>query len=405
MVVVSRLKSLFNVKEWAPLETLFALYPIVSGWTLGPYPLYLIFALIMDLIAYRRHGVNFNKTSKKMKVLFWFVMFHNFIWIFVIDDVSSVFFNSWVGTFITMSSVFFIAPVIQYHHIKRPLFAFSIIAMIGLAFQLIQLARGIPIGQLAVPPFSPSRLVNDTSLLDALRPSGFFAEPAAFAQYLFIPLFITLTERKYLFSFIIVVFSLLSTSTTALVICFLMLIAYFFTSHIPIKWKFVVVVATVGIAVLLTKTELFESTMEKAEKTDLSENERTSIGFKILPQLNAPEMIFGIPYHSISDMFNAGRLKINTFYFYENNKAVIFVPTFWYMLFIYGIFGLIIYLSVFWEIFRKSKIIFPFLLAVVARVFSDPTALGATFLFELSFMYAFIRYEQSLKLNIICING
>lgn len=394
------IKSYLRIREWSLLETLLAFYPIISGWRLGPFPLYLLFAVIMDLVAYSRYGLNLGGTSKKVKILFWFIMLHCLVWLFVVPDASSTYLNSWLGIVITMGSIFFVAPVIDYEKLKKPLFVFAFIVSFGLIFQLVQLARGIPIHQLTIPPFAPTRDVDVIRSVDALRPSSFLQEPAAFAQYLYPPLFIALLNRRYILSAFLIVMALLSTSTTALVICPLMIVGFLLVGSIKLKWKVAIAICAVGIGVFVARTDLFDATLLKAEETELSENERTSIGLTILPQLEPQEIAFGIPYQNVSDMYATGRLSVSTFFWYEDGRARIFVPTFWNILFLYGVIGLLLYLLVFWEIFRKSRLLFPYLVTVFARMFSDPTGLGATFMFELCFMYAFIRYEESKRIEV-----
>lgn len=395
MSVFTTVKDLFCFRRWSLLETMFALYLVVSGWVLSPIPVYMWWAILMDIVAYKRYGFNPMRMPKSYRFLFWFIMVHQFLWVFVVSNLSSVYFNFWFSMIITMGSVFFVAPVLDYKKIKSPIAVITIISIFGLFYQLLLLFQGVPVGQLTIPPFASSRDITNADFLALLRPSSFFGEPAMYCEYMLVPLFICLVDKKFIYAFIIVISMLLTTSTTGVVLSFLMLGAFFLTQKVALRWKLLVVIGAVIIGLAMTKSSFFENTMTKVNNTDLSENERTSIGLTVIPQLKAHEIIFGIPYANISDMYNAGRLKIDTFMWYdEKGKAEVFVSSIWNILFMFGVFGLFLYLLFYYKLFHQSRLLFPYFIAVFAKMFSDPTAVGSSFLFEICFMMCFIRWDQ-----------
>jgi len=353
-----------------------------------------VWLLLIDIVAYSRYGFHPNLTSGKVKALFWFVMIHNFLWIFIVHDIQSSYFSAWVSAIITLGSIFIVSPVIEFGKLKRPLYFFAIIITLGLLYQYVQLSRGNFVSQLVIPPFEPAREVDTTKLLEFLRPSSFMSEPADFCNYMYLPMFILLLERKYVYVFLFAIANLLSTSTTGLVISFLMIGVYFLTQKVSFKWKLLVMALAVGVALLFLNTDIFEKTMTKVENTDLSENERTSIGFHILPQLSTSDILFGISYANITDMHKDHKIVVNTFI---EDDGTVFVPSFWAMLFQYGVFGLIIYLLIYWDLFRRSRLLLPFLICMVVRLFSTSDTIGANYFFQLCIMYSFIRYEKKTK--------
>ena len=64
MNVLRNIKQIFDYKQMGLLEFMFALFPIVSGYTLGPIPVHLWWLLIMDIIAYNRYGLKIKKIPK-----------------------------------------------------------------------------------------------------------------------------------------------------------------------------------------------------------------------------------------------------------------------------------------------------------------------------------------------------
>lgn len=380
------------------LEFMFALFPIVSGYTLGPIPVHLWWLLIMDIIAYNRYGLKIKKIPKKYNYLFWFVTIHNLLWTVVIQQHVSIHINLSIGTFIIMSSFYLICPVIDFEKFKNSLKPLTILSILGMVYCVVMLTRGVFIGQLPLPPFEQSRELDITTNIIRLRPNSFFPEPQAFCTYMQIPLFLCLLYKKYLVAFVIMISMVLSTSTTGLVVPFLMVGIYFFTQKVSIKWRIFIIGIIICSSLLITKTSLFEATMNKAANTELSENERTSVGFITLPQLNYAELLLGIPYTDLGHMYDAGRIRGDYMLLGNRGMHTIFVPTFWTIWFQYGIIGLLLYFSIYYEIYKKSKLLLPFLGTVLVTMFSNSESVGGTFVYQLCFMYCFIRAQQNNKL-------
>lgn len=398
MNVLRNIKQIFDYKQMGLLEFMFALFPIVSGYTLGPIPVHLWWLLIMDIIAYNRYGLKIKKIPKKYNYLFWFVTIHNLLWIVVIQHNVSTHINLSVGTLIIMSSFYFICPVIDFVKFKNSLKPLTIFSILGMVYCVSMLARGVYIGQIPLPLFETSRLLDTTWEISRLRPNSFFPEPQAFCTYMQIPLFLSLLYKKYIVAFVIMISMVLSTSTTGLVVPFLMVGIYFFTQKVSLKLKFFIISIIICSCLLITKSSYFEKTMNKATNTELATNERTSVGFMTLPQLNAEELVLGIPYSNLGHMYDDGRISGDYMLLGEGSSHTIFLPTFWLIWFKYGIIGLLLYLMIYFEIYKKSKLLLPFLGTVVVTMFSNSEGVGCTFVYQLCFMYCFIRAQQNNKL-------
>ena len=398
MNVLRNINQIFDYKQMGLLEFMFALFPIVSGYTLGPIPVHLWWLLIMDIIAYNRYGLKIKTIPKSYTFLFWFITIHNLLWVFIIQNEVSIHINKSIGIFIIMSSFYFICPRIDFEKFKNSLKPLTVLSILGFIYCVVMLSRGVYIGQLSLPPFEQSRELNMELDILRLRPNSFFPEPQAFCTYLQIPLFLCLLYKKYLMAFVIMISLLLSTSTTGLVVSFLMVGIYFFTQKVSMKWKVIVFVMILGSFLLITKTQYFEATMNKAMNTDITKNERTSVGMMTLPQLSLEDIAFGISYANLGHMYDAGRIHGDYMLLGAGSSHTIFVPTFWSILFHYGVLGLLLYLLIYWGIFKKSKLLLPFLVTVVVTMFSNSEGVGCTFVYQLCFMYCFIRAQQNNKL-------
>lgn len=398
MNVLRNIKQIFDYKQMGLLEFMFALFPIVSGYTLGPIPVHFWWLLIMDFIAYNRYGLKIKKIPQKYNYLFWFVTIHNFLWTVVIQQHVSTHINLSIGVFIIMSSFYLICPLIDFVKFKNSLKPLTVLSILGMVYCVVMLARGVYIGQLPLPLFEPSRILDTTRDISLLRPNSFFPEPQAFCTYVQIPLFLCLLYKKYIVSFVIMISMILSTSTTGLIVPFLMVAIYFFTQKTSLKLKIFIVSIIACLCLLIAKTNYFEATMNKASNTELTQNERTSVGFMTLPQLNIGDLTWGIPYANLGHMYDAGRIKGDYMLLGEGSIHTIFIPTFWSIWFKYGIFGLILYLMVYFDIYKKSKLLLPFLGTVIVTMFSNSEGVGCTFVYQLCFMYCFIQAQQNNKL-------
>ena len=119
-----------------------------------------------------------------------------------------------------------------------------------------------------------------------------------------------------------------------------------------------------------------------------------------LPQLNPEELALGSPYANLGHMYDDGRISGDYMLLGEGSVHTIFLPTFWLIWFQYGIIGLLLYLMIYFEIYKKSKLLLPFLGIVIVTMFSNSEGVGCTFVYQLCFMYCFMRAQQNNKLTL-----
>lgn len=399
MNLLRDIKKVFDYKQMGLLEFMFAFFPIVSGYILGPIPVHLWWLLIMDIIAYNRYGLKFKMVSKNYKFLFCFITIHNLLWTLIIQERVSMYINHSIGIFIIMISLYFISPVIDFEKFKNSLKPLALLSILGMVYCVFMLTRGVYIGQLPLLFFEQSRQLDLTWDISRLRPNSFFPEPQAFCTYMQIPLFLCLLYKKYIVAFVVMISMILSTSTTGLVVSFLMVGIYFFTQKVSLKWKLFIMGIIVCSCLLISKSSYFERTMDKVANTELAKNERTSVGLMTLPQLKSEDLLFGIPYANLGHMYDAGQIRGDYMLLGEGSVHTIFVPSFWSIWFQYGIIGLILYLLIYWKIFKQSKLLLPYLGVVLVTMFSNSESVGCTFIYQLSFMYCFIRAQQNNKFD------
>jgi len=75
----------------------------------------------------------------------------------------------------------------------------------------------------------------------------------------------------------------------------------------------------------------------------------------------------------------------------------VYMSTFWYMTLVYGIVGLLLYLNVYWQLFRRSRLLLPLIAVLIALLFSSGYSLGSAFMFTTISMLAVVYNKDAIE--------
>lgn len=371
-------KKFFNIvgyldlKNVGLLEMTFALTPILSGFTLSGLPLSsFMWVLLICMVAFQGKLHKLKVYSPLLIfVIYWFL--HEFFVMFT-DKVNI---NGLLSQIICFVAVFVSYPIIDEKKLKGSLNWVALISIIGLLYQWIVVVQGGFVHPLGIPglTMSESRLLQDS-----LRPSSFFMEPASYVAFTICPLYFAMMEKKYVWMSALMLSMFLTTSTTGIVVSFIMLGVSVLNTSKNGKWT---IISTLFIGAILyyslTNLDAFQFGMEKLENTDTTTNVRLTQGRYVVSTMDASEYILGVPFSTAYNYCKAGRASDVIFY-----GESVFMPTFWETILLYGFVGLLLYLNVYFQIFRKSRQTIILLSALFAVLFSSSYGLGCSYLFSL----------------------
>lgn len=372
-----------NLNRVGLLELLFALTPLLSGYGLAGLPLSLIMWVVLIALVVIKNRTIRIKNFVPMTILVAYVLIHDVAIVFI-DDMN---FNGFIEQAIFFLAFYFLYPSLNVEKLRGSLNWVALIAIIGLLYQWTFIAAGGGVHPLEIPGLSMSEERLDTF---SIRPSSFFMEPAAYVAFMICPLALSLIDRQYPWSIIMILSIFLTTSTTGIVLSFIMLAMSLFSGRMK-KWSAILlVVAGVGLYYSLTHVEAFEYGLEKYENTDVESNVRLRQGMYVVSTMHAGEYVFGVPYGSPYNYCMSGRAPQVAYY---GNS--VYMSTFWYMILCYGVVGLILYLNIYLRIARKSRQTWPLITCLVTVMFSSSYRMSGTFIFTLVLLMLIVSEYSS----------
>ncbi len=382
--VLKRLINYLDLNNVGLLEFTFALSPILFGYSFAGLPLSLMMWVLLFVMLFLQGKLSRFKDFRPLKIFVIYWALHEIL-MMAVDKVN---FFGFLATGIYLAAVFALYPNLDMKKMKGSFNWVALIAMAGLLYQWSILTRGGYLHPLEIPGLSmeESRLDSET-----LRPSSFFMEPASYVAFMVCPLLFALIEKKYIWSVGIILSMFLTTSTTGLVVSFLMLgISVAAAKKMKISTMVIVMLLGVGLFYALTRLDAFQYGIEKVENTEAATNVRLSQGPRVVKTMQAEEYIFGVPYGSPYRYCSQSGRHPDVVYYGE----AVFVSTFWYMLLLYGIVGLLLYLNVYYQILKRSRKTLPLIAALGAVLFSSGYNIGVNYIFTLIVLLVVVQNEN-----------
>lgn len=381
-----KISRYLDLKQVGFLEMIFALTPLLCGFHLGPLPLYLVTWVLIMLIILLQGKFHRFGTYKPLLLFIVYWLIHTFV-IMVIDDVNT---NGFIGQIIYFVAIFAIYPALDLKKLKGSLNWVAIISIAGLLYQWQDILRGGMVHPLEIPGLSMS---ESRLLSESLRPSSFFMEPAAYVSFMICPLFFALADKKYIWVVILILSMFLTTSTTGLILSFVILgVSALSERKVKIGAWIVTILIGGGLYIAVTNMSAFEAGIEKFENTDVTTNVRLSQGVYVVGTMNPSEYIFGVPYSTAYNYCKAGRAP-NVVIYAES----VYMSTFWELLLLFGIVGLVLYLNIYLQLLRLSRKTLTLVSALFVVLFSSSIGIGVTFVFTLIILLATVKEELILN--------
>lgn len=382
---IINIPSYLNLTNIGIVEFLFSLALLLGGFNLGGIPMsFFIWGSIILIIFFRsKHLKIENYPPITLFFVYW--IFHELIVIFFDANVNL---NGYVEQLLLFVSFYFLYPYLNLNKLRGSLNWIAIIVIMGLLYQWSIISRGGSVHPLEIPGLSMSdnRLESLT-----IRPSSFFMEPAAYVAFMLCPLALALLDKKYIWVIIIILSIFLTTSTTGLILSFVILMMSLIIARVNKLSIFVMLISGFGLYYTLTHSDAFKTGVQKYENTDIETTIRLVQGPKVVKTMELYEYAFGAPYSSAYNYCKDRNVK--RIVYYGNS---VYMSTFWLLILRFGIAGLLLYLYIYYKIIQSSRLTIPLSTCLLAVMFSSSYALGATYIFSLLFLLTICRYEESI---------
>lgn len=367
--MISKILDYLNIRQAGGIELFFSTLLILSGYSFNGVPLQVVLwcLLFVLLLTKKKHK---KTVFRPLVILIVYFLVHDFVYLYNANGNVNVFIMQIVYFGCMMMAI----NVFDINRLKGSLNVVAIISMVGLLYQWGIIAAGGGVHPIQIP-----FLYMAESRLESLsiRPSSFFMEPAAYVEFMYIPLIFSLLDRKFVWTAIIILSEFLTTSTTGLLTSFIMLIVYVFTQKVGLKIRFFTLLLGGTMLFSLTHLEAFKGSTEKLDNTDVETNMRLSQGPYVVSTMTPGEMVCGASYSSAYQYCRAGRAPFVVFYDEE-----VFMSTTWKLILIYGFIGLFLYLLFYYKLARGNRETIPLVVCLVAVMFSSGYGVGASFVYS-----------------------
>lgn len=390
-----------NLNEVGVIELLFAFYPLLAGYSLFGIPLYLLLPLLIDIwIILKGNAIRIrDKLFTPVLILMAYIILHQLFIMLTSPLGGSVALNMLIGVVLILFSFVIISPCLRLDKLIGALNWAALVSVGGLIFHVVQYANGqVPTPlSLPVPILENPRMERELlEGIQLIRPHSFFGEPQAYASFIIVPLAIALWQRKFVWAAILTISLLLSLSTTGIVFAFLIVIVYALSGKGTIPFKMTILLFGAALLWVFLNADIFTLGLEKIADTTMDNDIRLYQGRKIVTHMNPTYYLFGAPYSTALEYVRAGEAQGLDVTVYEGGE--VYMPTFWWMIFFYGLVGLFLYLSIYYKFFFRQKTLWPLGACLIAGLFSNTDgSLGAMFLFDMCFAYSFIKASAAAR--------
>lgn len=383
-----------HLKDIGLLEFLTVLYPILCGYNYGGMiNLEIIVPVVLIVLVLKSKKKKRAKTYGPLLYLFIYIMLHNFVWIFVMPSVHGFFINTWILYILVFATIFIVAPKLELDKYIGCVNWVALICVGGMIYQASIVLSGGTVKPLTLP-FMPALPGVSRAYWEVIRPSSFFWEPNAYVSFMMIPLVLSLQSRIYIWSFVIVVSMFLSTSTTGIVMSFVIIIFHIVSLRSGVRNRLVPVVFIIALLLLLTKTSYFEFGVDKLNNTDVTTDSRTANGPTFVFAMPASDLLLGGGYANTGDYYASGELGSLDVAIYG---ATVYMTSFWNMIALYGLVGLLFYMILYVKMAIDFKSLRPYILCLIIELFAASSFFGSSFCIEMLFVLCV--YYNSLEKN------
>ena len=385
-----RLIKYLSLDKMGFLELLFSFYTILMGYSWGIIKGNLLFMVVMVLMAFLRH-----KTSNiKMKNLIWlavFILIHEIILYLGINGPGYMINNVLSAVIICLCMI----PVINALDFEKLIGSLNLVAIIsigGIIYHFLIIRNGGIVTPISLP-FLPEMDTESRFFEEGVRPTSFFLEPAGFVTFMMVPLFLSLFEKKFVWTAVIILSMFLSTSTTGLTMSILMVAVFILTQKVGYRTKIIVVLLSGVLIWLLFNLDAFSFGLDKLYETDVEINSRTANGPAMVFNMPFRDIIMGMPAANAYDYYVSGGFSSEKIIIKDET---IFIATFWNVLGKFGVFGLLLFLTLYIKPLYLSKEIIPYIIVLFASMFFQSITIGtSSFAYQLIFIYVFINRNSS----------
>lgn len=393
-IKIGKKRKIGLIEIFIPLFYIINQYEM-SGVQIGP--ICAIFVILAYIIKYKEIYL-----YKPLLFLFIYMLLHDILKIFIID------FNT--GLWFERALYLLVLSCIYKRIDEENLFTVwkivGIIAIAGVFYQSLQVyILGQSVSTINLLPFLQSS--SENYLLKYNRPHSLFLEPAAYCTWILPLLCMCMKRKKYIWMILISVSILLSTSSTGILMTGVIWLFYAFINARSegkyVNSLMIVGILTIGIGAF-SNLSIFSIALNKLTNisiTDTSNSVRLVLGFQLFWAAPLAYKILGIPYMNVEEYLRSGKIALNKYNLSLNVSYLGFVNSIGNCMLMYGVFGLVLYLKLFLDIWKESDLYSKcYVLICLISVFGQSAFWNSLFVTQFAVMLCFIKSESFIRVTL-----
>lgn len=368
------------------IETIIPLLYICSPYNIAGVSLPVIIMLFG--ILYMALKGKRASAYKPLIAFFGFMLIHDLVKMVVVP----INIGLWLERIVYMVFLCSITARVNYEKLYKSWSFFGIFAVLGLLYQSVQVyVLHIPVRMIHIFPFLNS--VSDSYEMALLRPHSFFLEPASYVVWI-LPLLCMLLDRgKMIFALIVTVSVLLSTSSTGIVMVAVIWGCYAFSlkgdTSKPVRRIFVLAAALLILGIFLN-LDVFSSGINKLMNISIestTNSVRLTLGYRLWWAAPILYKVLGIPYSNVESYLRYGGIDLSKYYLTLNTSYLGYVNGIGNCMLMYGIFGLFLYLRLFWKLWNDlDKRLRIYLIVCLLSIFGQSVFWNSIFVMQFAIL-------------------
>lgn len=333
------------------IELLLPVFMLLEQYKIGLVGMGTMLLIVVVIFAFVR-----NPSNIRFPLLFW--PFYVILTYFVVCDIFRAMLGpdavqTQINRMIEYVVMFFLVFAVcsqpfdedrlyKYWKIAGAIFSIGIIYHV---FQIYFLGQSI-----SAITIIPGYELRSDDAFDQLRPSSFFAEPAAFVNSMLPLLFLSLKRKDYRWAFFCTVSILLSTSTVGVFLSGILWMMSLISKKDSKKSAVTKILIILPVLWMFVNLDVFSETQSKflaVTEGESSFGARVLTGFEIVGRMSFSDLIFGTRYNDVASFVSnnidnyAGCENVLRYWYFQR----LFLNTFSRLIFQYGIVGLFLFLT------------------------------------------------------------
>ena len=387
-------------KKISLMEIFIPLFCLINQYEIAGLHLGLICVIAVVAIYFIKYREFY--LYKPLFIFFLFMIVHDFFRMFITGFNTGL----WVERVLYLLILSCIYKKVDEENLFRVWKIIGIIVMAGIFYQSFQVyILGQSVSTINIFPFLQSN--SENYLLGYDRPHSFFLEPAAYCTWILPLLCMCMKRKKHIWMVFISISILLSTSSTGILMTGVIWLFYAFVSARS-EGKYFNSLMIVGVLIIgigaFSNLSIFSMALNKLTNisvTNTSNSVRLVLGFQLFWAAPLIYKVLGIPYMNVENYMRSGEVALSKYKLSLNLSDLGFVNAIGNCMLIYGVFGLLLYLKLFWNIWKESDLYSKcYVLTCIISIFGQSVFWNSLFVTQFAVMLCSVERTSFIRVTL-----